>query len=80
MELETLKDLYIHELKDLYSAENQLLKALPKMAKAASNRRACRRVLPITFPKPRSTRPGWKPFLRTTMRVRAVRSAKEWKD
>jgi ferritin-like metal-binding protein YciE len=37
MELETLKDLYIHELKDLYSAENQLLKALPKMAKAASN-------------------------------------------
>ena len=38
MELGTLKDLYIHELKDLYSAENQLLKALPKMAKAASNR------------------------------------------
>jgi len=38
MELETLKDLYIHELKDLYSAENQLIKALPKMAKAAKNR------------------------------------------
>jgi ferritin-like metal-binding protein YciE len=37
MELQTLKDLYIHELKDLYSAENQLLKALPKMAKAAAN-------------------------------------------
>lgn len=38
MELETLKDLYIHELKDLYSAETQLIKALPKMAKAAKNR------------------------------------------
>jgi ferritin-like metal-binding protein YciE len=38
MELATLKDLYIHELKDLYSAENQLIKALPKMAKAAKNR------------------------------------------
>ncbi len=38
MELETLKDLYVHELKDLYSAENQLIKALPKMAKAAKNR------------------------------------------
>lgn len=38
MELETLKDLYIHELKDLYSAEKQLIKALPKMAKAATNR------------------------------------------
>ena len=37
MELETLKDLYVHELKDLYSAENQLIKALPKMAKAAAN-------------------------------------------
>jgi ferritin-like metal-binding protein YciE len=38
MELETLKDLYIHELKDLFSAEQQLVKALPKMAKAASNK------------------------------------------
>lgn len=37
MELNTLKDLYIHELKDLYSAEKQLIKALPKMAKAATN-------------------------------------------
>jgi ferritin-like metal-binding protein YciE len=37
MELETLKDLYIHELKDLHSAEKQLVKALPKMAKAAAN-------------------------------------------
>src|SRR5678815_3839450 len=32
-----LRDLYIDELKDLYSAESQLVKALPKMAKAASS-------------------------------------------
>lgn len=38
MELESLRDLYIHELKDLYSAEKQLTKALPKMARAASNK------------------------------------------
>jgi ferritin-like metal-binding protein YciE len=31
-----LRDIYIDELKDLYNAENQLVKALPKMAKAAS--------------------------------------------
>jgi ferritin-like metal-binding protein YciE len=31
------RDLLIHELKDLYSAENQLTKALPKMAKAAAS-------------------------------------------
>ena len=37
MELETLQDLYILELKDLYSAEKQIIKALPKMVKAATN-------------------------------------------
>jgi ferritin-like metal-binding protein YciE len=37
MEMDRLKHLYIEELKDLYSAENQLVKALPKMAKAASS-------------------------------------------
>ena len=37
MKLETLNKLYINELRDLYNAENQLLKALPKMAKAASS-------------------------------------------
>ncbi len=37
MKLNTLEDLFHHELKDLYSAENQLVKALPKMAKAATN-------------------------------------------
>ena len=34
---ESLKKLYVDELKDLNSAENQLVKALPKMAKAASS-------------------------------------------
>ena len=37
MKLDTLQKLYINELRDLYNAENQLLKALPKMAKAASS-------------------------------------------
>jgi ferritin-like metal-binding protein YciE len=37
MKLKTLEDLLHHELQDLYSAETQLLKALPKMAKAADN-------------------------------------------
>ena len=37
MKLDTLKDLYILELKDLYSAEKQIIVALPKMAKAATN-------------------------------------------
>jgi len=37
MKLQTLEDLLHYELKDLFSAENQLVKALPKMAKAATN-------------------------------------------
>src|SRR6476659_5065725 len=32
-----LKELYIDELKDIYNAETQLVKALPKMAKASSS-------------------------------------------
>src|SRR5215208_2270856 len=36
MSLDSLHDLYVNELKDLYNAETQLLKALPRMAKAAT--------------------------------------------
>jgi ferritin-like metal-binding protein YciE len=37
MNLDTLKELYVNELRDLYNAEGQLIKALPKMAKGASS-------------------------------------------
>ena len=37
MEIDSLRKLYVEELKDLYSAEKQILQALPKMAKKASN-------------------------------------------
>jgi ferritin-like metal-binding protein YciE len=37
MEMESLRELYVEELKDLYSAENQIIKALPRMIKAASS-------------------------------------------
>lgn len=36
MKVKTLNDLLVDMVKDLYSAENQLIKALPKMAKKAS--------------------------------------------
>jgi ferritin-like metal-binding protein YciE len=35
--LESLNDLFVDELRDLYNAENQLVKALPKMAQAADS-------------------------------------------
>jgi ferritin-like metal-binding protein YciE len=37
MPMESMQDLYLHELKDIYSAEKQILAALPKMAAKASH-------------------------------------------
>lgn len=37
MEINSLRELYIDHLRDLYDAENQLIKALPRMAKEASS-------------------------------------------
>jgi ferritin-like metal-binding protein YciE len=39
MPVETLEDLFVHALSDMYSAEKQLTKALPKMAKATTNQK-----------------------------------------
>ena len=37
--MKNLQELFEHQLKDLYSAESQLIKALPKMAKNASDKK-----------------------------------------
>ena len=37
MEIDSLQQLYVNELKDLYSAEKQIIQALPRMAKKASS-------------------------------------------
>jgi ferritin-like metal-binding protein YciE len=37
MKIKSLQELLVDELRDLYNAENQLVKALPKMAKAATS-------------------------------------------
>ncbi|MGH9728277.1 MAG: ferritin-like domain-containing protein [Candidatus Acidiferrales bacterium] len=37
MKQNTLKELYVNELRDLYDAEQQLVKALPKMAKTSNS-------------------------------------------
>jgi ferritin-like metal-binding protein YciE len=38
MKVDSLEDVLVHELNDLYSAEDQLVEALPQMAEAASNK------------------------------------------
>lgn len=37
MSVKTLQELFVHELSDIYNAEKQLTKALPRLARAASN-------------------------------------------
>lgn len=37
MKMQTLEDLFVHEVQDLHSAEEQIVEALPEMAKAASS-------------------------------------------
>jgi ferritin-like metal-binding protein YciE len=37
MQLNSLQDLYVSELKDLYDAENRIIKALPKMIESANS-------------------------------------------
>ena len=37
MAVKTLEDLFLHELSDIYSAEKQMTKALPRLARAAEN-------------------------------------------
>ena len=37
MKMKTLHDVFIEQLKDLYSAESQLIRAMPKMAKMAAS-------------------------------------------
>ncbi|HSG38554.1 MAG TPA: ferritin-like domain-containing protein [Thermoanaerobaculia bacterium] len=39
MEIDSLRKLYIEELKDLYSAEKQLIQAIPRMAKKTKNQK-----------------------------------------
>jgi ferritin-like metal-binding protein YciE len=55
--LETLHDLFVHELRDLYDAENQLVKALPLMSQAA-NSDELKRAFDTIYAKPKSTPAG----------------------
>ena len=42
MKVDNLSDLFVHTLKDIYFAENQIIKALPKMAKASDSKELAR--------------------------------------
>ena len=75
-----LKHLFVEELKDIYSAENQMVKALPKLAKAATSpglRAGFEEHLTQT--KEHVAR-YWNRFLKLLVKVRRARNARAWKD
>ncbi len=50
MQVQTVQDLFEHEISDLFSAENQLVAALPKLAQAATNAELPVEILRICVP------------------------------
>ena len=73
-----LKDLYIDELKDLYNAENQLVKALPSLPEPLPQTN-CARGLKNTWNKQKATSNVWRKSSRCWMKAPRARSAREWK-
>jgi hypothetical protein len=61
LKLNSLRDLFVEELRDLYSAETQLVDALPKMAEAAASQELAS-ALSITWTKRADTFRDWKTF------------------
>lgn len=75
----TLKELYIDELRDLYDSENQLIKALPKMAKKADSDEL-RSGIESHWSKPRNTPAGSNRYSKPSTKAQRARSAKECKE
>jgi hypothetical protein len=69
-----LRDLYIYELKDLYNAENQLVKALPKLAKASSSEEL-RAGFEEHLEQTRDMSSGSNRYSKCSVRVQGARSA-----
>ena len=72
-EAETLHDAFLDELRDSYDAENQLMKALPKLAKAASTE--LRQAFEAHLEKPRGTSSASSRCSRASTRRRGASTA-----
>ena len=59
MAVKTMQDLFVHTLGDIYYAENQILKALPKMAEKAQSEEL-REALNSILKRRASRYSGWK--------------------
>ena len=76
MSVESLQDLFLDELKDLYSAEKQITKALPKMVRGATPLNS-RRLFRAIWKKPMARSNAWKQYSRCSRRRAPARLARE---
>ena len=72
-----LLKLFTDAVKDIYWAENQLVKALPKMANAAGT--LLKKAIRTTWRKPKFMLKGWKRFLRYWTKNHRPRNVMLWK-
>ena len=75
MKLDNLRKLFVEELRDLYSAENQLVKALPKMAKGTSSEEL-KQALEDHLEQTQGRSSVWKKSSNSSMKRRKERPAK----
>ena len=78
MKLPTISKVLEVQLKDLYSAENQLVKALPKLAKKASSA-SLKEAITSHLEKPNFTSTAWRAPVKIWELSSAARNAKRWK-
>ena len=78
MALDSMQQLFLNELKDVYNAEKQLVRALPRLAKAAQSP-DCGRLSPSTSARPRSTSTRLERIFACWSRRPGARSARGWK-
>ena len=75
MPVKSVQDLLLNELRDLYDAEKQLVKALPKVAKAASSEQL-RQAIGEHRRKPRPRSNAWRTLSRALVRLLAANVAR----
>ena len=78
MELNTLKDLYVHELKDLFSAEQQLVRPCQKWRRRRPTRNSLQ-VFSSILNRPKNMLSGCSRSCQATSSPLADRSVREWK-
>ena len=79
MKLETLENLFVHEIKDLTQCRKAARQSITENGKGRVERLRCERPLRNIWNKPRRTSSDWNGSSRWSMLLRGLNTAKQWK-